>query len=49
VQELEVHQIELEMQNEELERIRAELEEALEKYKNLYDFAWTFDNLKKLA
>jgi diguanylate cyclase (GGDEF)-like protein/PAS domain S-box-containing protein len=39
VQELEVHQIELEMQNEELERIRAELEEALKKYKNLYDFA----------
>jgi len=39
VQELEVHQIELEMQNEELKKIRAELEEALGRYKDLYDFA----------
>ncbi len=39
VQELEVHQIELEIQNEELTRVRAELEETLEKYKDLYDFA----------
>jgi PAS domain S-box-containing protein len=39
VQELEVHQIELEMQNEELKRVRVELEEALESYKDLYEFA----------
>ena len=37
--ELQVHQIELEMQNEELRRARAELEAALEKYTDLYDFA----------
>ena len=37
--ELQVHQIELEMQNEELRRARAELEVALEKYTDLYDFA----------
>lgn len=39
VHELEVHQIELEMQNEELCNIRHELETVLEKYTNLYDFA----------
>jgi len=39
VQELEVHQIELEMQNEELQRARSELEEYLNKYTDLYDFA----------
>lgn len=39
VHELQVHQIELEMQNEELMLMRAGLEEALEKYTDLYDFA----------
>ncbi len=39
VHELQVHQIELEMQNQELLRIRRELEEALDKYTDLYDFA----------
>ena len=39
VHELEVHQIELEMQNEELRRARAALETSLEKYTDLYDFA----------
>jgi len=39
VHELQVHQIELEMQNEELQRARAEAEEALEKYYDLFDFA----------
>jgi PAS domain S-box-containing protein len=37
--ELEVHRIELEMQNAELQKIREELEESLEKYTDLYDFA----------
>jgi two-component system, cell cycle sensor histidine kinase and response regulator CckA len=37
--ELEVHQIELEMQNEELQRTRVEVETALERYTELYDFA----------
>ena len=39
VHELQVHQIELEMQNEELKRARLEAEEALAKYSDLYDFA----------
>jgi len=39
VHELQVHQIELEMQNEELLRSRALLEGALERYAELYDFA----------
>jgi PAS domain S-box-containing protein len=39
VHELQVHQIELEMQNEELQKARDELEAALEKYSDLYDFA----------
>jgi PAS domain S-box-containing protein len=39
VHELQVHQIELEMQNEELHRSRAEVEEWLERYTELYDFA----------
>ena len=39
VHELEVHQIELEMQNEELKQARAELEKQLEKYSDLYNFA----------
>jgi PAS domain S-box-containing protein len=37
--ELEVYQIELEMQNAELQNARNELEVALEKYTDLYDFA----------
>jgi PAS domain S-box-containing protein len=37
--ELEVHQIELEMQNEELRKARDEREALLEKYADLYDFA----------
>ena len=37
--ELEVHQIELEMQNEELREARDKMEALLEKYTDLYDFA----------
>ena len=37
--ELEVHQIELELQNEELMQARAELEAGLSQYVELYDFA----------
>jgi hypothetical protein len=37
--ELQVHQIELEMQNAELRQARDELEVALDNYTNLYDFA----------
>lgn len=37
--ELEVHQIELEMQNEELNKAKAKAELIAEKYTNLYDFA----------
>src|SRR5262249_29845583 len=37
--ELEVHQIELEMQNEELRAARAELEAGLARYRELFDFA----------
>jgi hypothetical protein len=36
--ELEVHQIELEMQNEELREAREAMEALLEKYTDLYDF-----------
>jgi formate hydrogenlyase transcriptional activator len=39
VHELQVHQIELEMQNEELRESRAEVEAGLERYTELYDFA----------
>jgi PAS domain S-box-containing protein len=39
VHELEVHQIELEMQNEELREAREKMEALLEKYTDLYDFA----------
>ena len=39
VHELQVHQVELEMQNEELRRSRAEVEAGLERYTELYDFA----------
>jgi PAS domain S-box-containing protein len=39
IHELQVHQIELEMQNEELRRAQAEANELREKYQDLYDFA----------
>jgi PAS domain S-box-containing protein len=39
VHELQVHQIELEMQNEELRRTRAEVEASQERYRNFYEFA----------
>jgi PAS domain S-box-containing protein len=39
VQELQVHQIELEIQNEELQRTRAQAEALLAQYTDLYDFA----------
>jgi len=39
IHELAVHQIELEMQQDELLQTRAELEESLESYTDLYDFA----------
>ena len=41
VHELQVHQIELEMQNEELGQARAQLETSLAQYTDLYDFAPT--------
>jgi PAS domain S-box-containing protein len=39
LQELEIHKIELEMQNAELAKVRDDVEAALEKYTHLYDFA----------
>lgn len=39
IEELRVHQIELEMQNEELRRTQAVVEESRAKYSDLYDFA----------
>jgi PAS domain S-box-containing protein len=39
--ELSIHQIELELQNNELIRAKEELEEAIQKYTDLYDFAPT--------
>ena len=39
VHELQVHQIELEMQNEEVVRAQAAAEEVSEKYYGLFDFA----------
>jgi PAS domain S-box-containing protein len=39
VHDLEVHQVELEMQNEELRETRVELESALARYTELFDFA----------
>lgn len=39
IHELEVHQVELELQNEELLAARIKMETALEKYTDLYDFA----------
>jgi PAS domain S-box-containing protein len=49
VHELEVHQVELEMQNEELRRAHAEAEDLRARYEDLFDFAplgyVTLDNL----
>ncbi len=39
--ELWVHQVDLEMQNEELKRVQMELEQSRQKYADLYDFAPT--------
>jgi PAS domain S-box-containing protein len=39
IQELQIHQIELEMQNEELRKSRVEVEALLDQYTDLYDFA----------
>ncbi len=39
IHELHVHQIELEMQNEELQRVQAELEHCLVRLTNVYEFA----------
>jgi len=39
IHELQVHQIELQMQNEELTRAREQAEASMEKYTDLYDFA----------
>lgn len=52
IHELQVHQIELEMQNEELRDSRAQLEKLHEKYYDLYDFApvgyFTLDLISKV-
>ncbi len=53
VQELEVHRIELEMQNEELRRAQVELEAVRDRYMDLYDFSpaghLTLDTHGKIA
>ncbi len=42
VHELQVHQIELEMQNKELRRVQSDLEDSRNKYFDLYNFAYHF-------
>lgn len=53
IHELQVHQVELEMQNEELRNSRVELEKLHEKYYDLYDFApvgyFTLDLTSKIT
>ena len=53
IHELDVHQIELDMQNEELRRQQVESDEAKNRYRDLYDFApigyFTFDPDGKIA
>lgn len=54
IQELEVHQLELEMQNQELEQAKRKVsEQASEKYEELYDFAptgyFTISNQLKIS
>ena len=53
VHELQVHQIELDMQNKELRRVQAELEAARDRYVDLYDFSLaghlTLDTHGKIA
>ena len=39
IEDLQIHQIELEMQNEELQKVRLELEESRDKYFDLYELA----------
>ncbi|MDY6853218.1 MAG: PAS domain S-box protein [Thermodesulfobacteriota bacterium] len=39
IEDLQIHQVELELQNDELQRIQLELEEARDRYFRLYDFA----------
>ncbi len=53
IHELEVHQMELEMQNDELRSKQAEIEEARDRYLDLYHFApigyFTFDKTGKIV
>ena len=52
IEDLQIHQIELEMQNEELRRAQAQLAESLDKYSELYDFApigyFTYDETTRI-
>lgn len=52
IEDLQIHQVELEMQNEELRRAQLELEAARDKYADLYDFApvgyLTFDETARI-